>query len=68
MSSLGPSWSNAAQRQDEIDRFKKWYIAMNYSTPQGFRYNTPIDWDDVNEAIQSFLKHGFRYHKYPYSN
>lgn len=62
-------------RQFEINRFRNWYIQKHtYGPPPGFA-NIRGHWPketppthEVNAAVARFLRDGFRYPGYPFSN
>lgn len=59
----------SAAQQYEIDRFRRWYI--NHETggpPEGFQWKWKVDYNEVNDAVSQFIRDGFRYPRYPYSN
>lgn len=65
-------------RRFEINRFRNWYIAKHTSGPppgfanigsRGGRWpSEPPPTNEVNAAVSRFLRDGFRYPGYPFSN
>lgn len=62
-------------REFEISRFRNWYIKrFSSGPPPGFeningRWPTvPPPTHEVNAAVSRFLRDGFRYPSYPFSN
>lgn len=62
-------------RRFEISRFRKWYIHKFSSAPppgfsniRGHWASEPPPTNEVNAAVARFLRDGFRYPGYPFSN
>lgn len=59
----------SSAQEAEIERFRRWYIDNRTGAPPpGFRWKWRVDYNAVNDAVSQFIRDGFRYPGYPYSN
>lgn len=56
-------------RHRDIAYFRKWYIEHHSGPPSPFVWKrSPPSADEVNDAVERYIKNGFNYRGYPLSN